>query len=211
MDNANIAIFASGSGSNAENIIRHLSSAPNREDGLTMAAPKSKIAAHSPNIKVSLILSNNKDAYVLQRAANLGVTSVVFTKKELEQGLTVNNILKEHRIDVIILAGFLLKFPERLVKEYPRKIINIHPALLPKYGGKGMYGNNVHKAVIAAQEQESGITVHLVDEHYDNGEHLFQAKCAVTQNDTPETLAAKIHQLEADHFPAVIYRYICSL
>jgi Folate-dependent phosphoribosylglycinamide formyltransferase PurN len=204
MDKANIAIFASGSGSNAENITRYLNFAPNREADLT-------ITAHSPKIEVSLILSNNKDAYVLERAAKLGVASVVFTKKELEQGLTIDNILREYHIDFIILAGFLLKFPERLVKEYSRKIINIHPALLPKYGGKGMYGSNVHKAVIAAGESETGITIHLVDELYDNGEHLFQAKCSVTQNDTPETLAAKIHQLEADHFPAVIYRYIQGL
>ena len=197
MDNANIAIFASGSGSNAENITKYLSDTLNKEN--------------ATNIKVSLILSNKEDAYVLERAAKLKVPSAIFTKKELEQGLAVDNILKEYRIDFIVLAGFLLKFPERLIREYPKKIINIHPALLPKYGGKGMFGDNVHKAVIAAAEQESGITIHLADELYDNGEHLFQAKCAVTQNDTPETLAAKIHLLEAEYFPTTIYGYIRSL
>ena len=197
MDNVNIAIFASGSGSNAENIAKYLSDALNRENGT--------------NIKVSLILSNKEDAYVLERAVKLGITSAVFNKKEMEESLSVDNILKEHRIDFIVLAGFLLKFPERLVEEYASKIVNIHPALLPKYGGKGMYGNNVHKAVIASGESESGITIHLVDNIYDNGRHLFQAKCTITGDDTPETLAAKIHELEARHFPSTIYEYIRSL
>ena len=197
MDNANIAIFASGSGSNAENITRYLSTALNSENGT--------------NIRVSLILSNRDNAYVLERAAKLNIASAVFTKRELEEGSAVDNILKERHIDFIVLAGFLLKFPERLIKRYSPKIVNIHPALLPKYGGKGMYGNNVHKAVIAAQEQESGITIHLVDELYDNGTTLLQVKCAVSPTDTPETLAAKIHKLEAKHFPPTIYEYIRSL
>jgi len=194
MDNVNIAIFASGSGSNAENIIKYLSDTLNKQNGT--------------NIKCTVILSNRPDAYVLERAHRLGIKAATFNKNEIEETLIVDNILKEHRIDFIVLAGFLLKFPERLVKEYRNKIINIHPALLPKYGGKGMYGGKVHQAVIDAKEEESGITIHLVDEIYDNGRHLFQAKCNIAENDTPETLAAKIHRLEGEHFPVVIYNYI---
>ena len=194
MDNVNIAIFASGSGSNAENIIKYLSDTLNKQNGT--------------NIKCTVILSNRPDAYVFERAHRLGIKAATFNKNEIEETLIVDNILKEHRIDFIVLAGFLLKFPERLVKEYRNKIINIHPALLPKYGGKGMYGGKVHQAVIDAKEEESGITIHLVDEIYDNGRHLFQAKCTIAENDTPETLAAKIHRLEGEHFPAVIYNYI---
>ena len=194
MSSINIAIFASGSGSNAENITQHLSSPQNIGAG----------------IKVALILSNKADAYVLERAHRLGVELVVFSKREMEESSIVDTILEEHRIDFVILAGFLLKFPERLVRRYQNRIINIHPALLPKYGGKGMYGERVHQAVIAAKERESGITIHLVNEVYDNGPHLFQAKCNITEDDTPETLAAKIHQLEALHFPSVVFDYICS-
>ena len=194
MSSINIAIFASGSGSNAENITQYLLSPQNKGAG----------------IEVSLILSNKADAYVLERAHRLGVKSAVFSKREMEESSVVDTILAERRIDFIILAGFLLKFPERLVGRYQNRIINIHPALLPKYGGKGMYGERVHQAVIAAKERESGITIHLVNEVYDNGPHLFQAKCNITEEDTPETLAAKIHQLEAQHFPSVVFDYIRS-
>ena len=194
MDNINIAILASGSGSNAENIARYLSSSQNNGAG----------------VNVSLILSNKADAYVLERARRLGIKFIVFSKSEMEEGSVVDTILEEHHIDFVILAGFLLKFPERLVKKYQDRVINIHPALLPKYGGKGMYGERVHQAVIAAKERESGITIHLVNEIYDNGAHLFQAKCTITENDTAETLAAKIHELESEYFPEVIYNYICK-
>jgi len=157
---------------------------------------------------VKLVLSNKEDAFVLQRAKQLNVSSAVFSSKALKEENIVDNLLKENNIDFIILAGFLVKFPDRLVKEYQGRIINLHPSLLPKYGGKGMYGNMVHQAIIEAKEIESGITIHLVDEKYDNGQHLFQTKCTVTPQDTPESLAAKIHSLEYEHFPRVIYEYI---
>lgn len=186
----NIAIFASGSGSNAENIIRHF----NRGNTAT----------------VKLVVCNKENAQVLERAANLGVPSVVLPREELaaENPLKLLHLLEEHNISTIILAGYLLKIPEKLTATYKERIINIHPALLPKFGGKGMYGMNVHRAVIEAGETESGITIHLVDAVYDNGKILFQATCPVIPTDTPESLAAKIHALEKEHFPAVVEKYI---
>jgi phosphoribosylglycinamide formyltransferase-1 len=183
-----IAIFASGSGTNAENIISYFGS--------------------GGNLSVALVLSNKKDAFVLERAAKLGIESVIFSYDELLNSLTVDNILAEKNINLIILAGFLLKIPLRILQKYPERIINIHPALLPKFGGKGMYGMNVHKAVIDAGEKESGITVHVVDEEYDRGKNLFQATCPVSENDTPSSLADKIHTLEMRYFPLVIEGYI---
>lgn len=183
-----IAIFASGSGTNAENIVDFF-----------------KMDSH---IKVSLILSNKNSAYVLERARKLGVKSTVFTADQLNNSTFVDSILAEEKIDAIILSGFLLKVPDRIIAKYSGRIINIHPALLPKFGGKGMYGMNVHKAVIDSGDTESGITIHLVDEFYDNGTILFQSTCNVEPGDTPESLAEKIHKLEYRYFPEVIGKYL---
>lgn len=184
----NIAIFASGSGTNAENIINW--------------------ARNSNHLKVGLVLSNKNSAFVLERAKNNGIPSVTFTSEELKNTTLVDEILRQSKIDAIVLAGFLLKIPGRLINQYPGKIINIHPALLPSYGGKGMYGMNVHNAVIAAGEKKSGITIHVVDEVYDNGDVIFQAECPVNEGDTAELLASKIHELEYLHFPGVIEEYL---
>ena len=186
----NLAVFASGNGSNAENIITHFS-------GSTIAT-------------VKLVISNKADAYVLERARAKGVPSIVMPREELtsETPSALLDTLQQHSIDYIILAGYLLKIPAALTENYKGKIINIHPALLPKFGGKGMYGMNVHKAVLDAGESESGITIHLVDAVYDNGKILFQATCPVLPTDTPEQLATKIHALEKLHFPATIEKYI---
>ncbi len=183
----NIAIFASGSGTNAENIANYF------KDNL--------------HIRVMLILSNKPDAFVLERAKKLGIETAVFLKPDLENG-SVLQMLQEKNIDFIVLAGFLLKIPIAIINAFPNKVINIHPALLPKYGGKGMYGNKVHEEVIANAEKESGITIHFVNEKYDEGGIIFQAKCSINENDTPDTLAGKIHLLEYKHFPAVIERVI---
>lgn len=182
-----IAIFASGSGSNAENIALYFKD--------------------NPNAEVGLILTNKRDAFVLERANKIGVESAVFSSEQLKSGELVN-LLKSKGIDFIVLAGFLLKIPENLIAAFPNKIINIHPALLPKYGGKGMYGDAVHKAVVANREKESGITIHYVNEHYDEGAIIFQAKCVVTETDSYEDVANKIHQLEYEHFPRVIERVL---
>lgn len=190
MENVNIAIFASGNGTNAENIIRYFSG--------------------NTNVSTRLVLTNKADAFVIKRAEKLGVRSVVFNANDLKNGTMVDSILENEKINLIILAGFLLKVPDRIVAKYRGRIINIHPALLPKYGGKGMYGSHVHQAVINASEKESGITIHLVDEVYDNGEVLFRAKCPVLPEDTADTLAEKIHQLESEFFPQIIENYINS-
>lgn len=183
----NICILASGNGSNAENIVRHF-------------------AGH-PNIQVKEILSNKQDAFVHERAKNLHIPSSTFSKEEFQQPAFLERL---RNIDYIILAGFLWLIPSFLVEAFPRRIINIHPALLPKFGGKGMYGDNVHRAVIASGETKSGITIHLVNEEYDKGAILFQANCEVSPKDTAEMLAKKIHFLEYDHFPYVIEEYILS-
>lgn len=182
-----IAILASGSGSNAENIAGYFQ--------------------NNSSVSIALIAANKADAYVLERAKKLEIPSLVFSKDELQKG-HLEAQLKALQIDWIILAGFLLKIPSTLVAAYPNKIINIHPALLPNYGGKGMYGMNVHKAVIAAKEPVSGITIHYVNEHYDEGAIIFQGECTITANDTPEDLAQKIHKLEYAHFPRVIDKVI---
>ncbi len=178
-----IAILASGSGSNAENIIQYF--------------------AGNNTVVFSVILSNRADAYVHERARKLGVPSYTFKKSEFENG-TVLELLQKNQVDFIILAGFLLKIPENLLNAYPDAIINIHPALLPKFGGKGMYGEHVHEAVVAAGEKESGITIHYVNENYDEGQIIFQAKCEVLPSDTPDDVAEKVHALEYLHFPKVI-------
>ncbi|OJV20756.1 MAG: phosphoribosylglycinamide formyltransferase [Bacteroidetes bacterium 41-46] len=184
----NIAIFASGSGTNAENLIKFFS--------------------QSKSIKVALVLSNKNDAYVLERARNLNVPTYTFSPYELTDTSLVDNRLNELKIDAIVLAGFLLKIPDRLLTKFPDRIINIHPALLPNYGGKGMYGLKVHTAVIDAGESESGITIHLVDGKYDNGKTLFQAKCKVDSGETPESLAMKIHDLEYRFFPKIVNEFL---
>ena len=189
MSHFKLAILASGNGSNAAAICSHFQ--------------------NHPSILVSWIGSNKKDAYVLQRAQMLGISSGVFDKQLLESE-TFSVFLNEMGITHIILAGFLLKIPVHLVQTYTDKIINIHPALLPNYGGKGMYGHFVHEAIIEAGEKISGITIHLVNEKYDEGRILFQASCEVLSTDTPDTLAQKIHQLEHQYFPEIIEDYILS-
>lgn len=178
-----VAIFASGSGSNAENIINYFR--------------KKQVI----DIKFT-ILTNNPKAYVIERAKKLNIKYYTFTKEELYNGV-VKNILFHINPDLIVLAGFLLLFPENIISDYPN-IINIHPALLPKYGGKGMFGNNVHKAVIENKEKISGITIHYVNNEYDKGNIILQKECKVEQNDTIDTLAQKIHKLEYKYFPLVI-------
>ncbi|MFH0866117.1 MAG: phosphoribosylglycinamide formyltransferase [Bacteroidota bacterium] len=180
----NIALFASGSGTNAQRIIEYFSG--------------------NTDIKVAAVLSNKNDAYVLQRAQKLNVPSFVFSAKELKETDIVEQKLEEYKIDFIVLAGFLLMVPPSLIKKFHDKIINIHPALLPKYGGKGMYGEHVHKAVITAGEKESGISIHYVNENYDEGNIIFQARCEVLKNDTPETLASRIHELEHKYYPVIL-------
>ena len=184
----NIAIFASGSGTNAENIIRYF-----QENDL---------------IRVALVLSNRSDAYVLERAHRLQVPSEVFLKEDWVSGEQILALLHEYHIDFIVLAGFLVRVPERLLHAYPDKIINIHPALLPKFGGRGMYGDHVHEAVVAAGETESGITIHYINEHYDEGDTIFQAKCPVLPDDSAIDVAQKVHSLEYKHYPLIIERTI---
>ncbi|MBR5610118.1 MAG: phosphoribosylglycinamide formyltransferase [Bacteroidales bacterium] len=185
----NIAVFASGSGSNAENLVSHFKD--------------------STVGRISLILSNKKEACVLKRAERLGVPYDTFTYKEFQDSDHIISLLDKYRIDFIILAGFLLKVPDYLLAKYPGKILNIHPALLPKYGGKGMYGRYVHEAVIAAKEKKSGITIHTIDSQYDCGKTIYQSICTITEDDTPESLEAKIHELEKA-YPQVAEDYIES-
>jgi phosphoribosylglycinamide formyltransferase-1 len=178
----NIAIFASGSGSNAENIVRYF---------------KDK-----ENLNIKCICSNRSDALVLERAKNLDIPTLVFSRDEFYSTDKILNYLRENQIDLIVLAGFLWLIPDNLIHNF--MIINIHPALLPKYGGKGMYGMKVHEAVVANRETESGITIHYVNEQYDAGQIIFQAKCRISEEDTPDDVASKVHQLEYEHFPKVI-------
>lgn len=184
----NIAIFGSGSGSNAEKIYHYFSS-----------------CSHA---KVVLIASNNSSSFILQRAKKLGVDNLVFSKKDLLNFSEINKKLLKKNIDVIVLAGFLLKIPKTLIAFYKNRIINIHPSLLPKYGGKGMYGINVHKAVIKKNEAYSGITIHLVNEFYDKGEILFQEKCTLSEGETAESLSKKISSLEHKYFAPTILNFI---
>ena len=179
-----LAILGSGNGTNAQQI--------------------SEYFAGRTDVEVACIIYNKKDAYIAQRAKNLGIESHYFGRSDFFQNGNVLKYLAEKKVDWVILAGFLWLVPEDMLAAYPNRIINIHPALLPKYGGKGMYGHHVHEAVVAAGEHESGITIHIVDRHYDRGTTLFQARCTVTPDDTPDSLAAKIHLLEKEHFPRVI-------
>mgnify|MGYP003328409660 FL=1 len=182
-----IAIFASGSGTNAEKIIRHFN--------------------HHPQIEVAMLMSNKPDAYALTRAANLGVPASVFSRIEFQDG-TVSDSLIKAGITHIVLAGFLWLIPENLTRNFPDRIINIHPSLLPAFGGKGMYGNRVHQAVKDAGASETGISIHLVNEHYDEGRILFQAKCSISDSDTPDSIAQKVHALEYLHYPELIEQWI---
>ena len=179
-----IAIFASGNGTNAENLIRFFQD--------------------NDKISVVQVLSNNPKAQVLERAKRLNVGTITFDKTALNETDEILNILKNSLPDLIVLAGFLWKFPEKILEAFPNKVINIHPALLPKYGGKGMYGKYVHQAVVNNKETETGITIHYVNEHYDEGAIIFQAKCTVEPTDTFEDVANKIHNLEIAHFPRVV-------
>ena len=179
-----VVIFASGSGSNAENLI--------------------KFFHNSDNASVVQVLTNNPHAKVLDRCKKLKVSALSFNRIAFLQTEDVLNILKASQPDLIILAGFLWKFPENILKAFPNKVINIHPALLPKFGGKGMYGMHVHEAVVNNKETETGITIHYVNENYDEGAIIFQAKCDVLPNDTAEDVASKIHELEMKHFPKVV-------
>ncbi|TLU99424.1 phosphoribosylglycinamide formyltransferase [Dyadobacter luticola] len=179
-----IAIFASGSGSNAEKICEYF--------------------ADRKDVDVSLIFTNNPMAGVIRRALRLQVPVVFFDKKTLYETGKIPQILQNEGIDLIVLAGFMLLVPPILVRTFPDKMVNIHPALLPKYGGKGMYGHHVHEAVINARETQSGITIHYVNEHYDEGNVIFQATCDIAPTDTAEDLEQKIHLLEHEHYPRVI-------
>jgi phosphoribosylglycinamide formyltransferase-1 len=184
----NIAIFASGSGTNAGNIIKYFS---NRKSA-----------------KVSLVLSNKREAYVLKRAEALGVKTVFFDRDDFYNSGRVLGILIGENVEFIVLAGFLLLVPQDILDHFAGRIVNIHPALLPKHGGRGMYGERVHRAVIEAGEKESGITIHYVNDVYDAGDIIFQATCKVGSDDTPESLASKVHELEYRYFPEVIERLL---
>ncbi len=184
-----LAIFASGSGTNAENIIKYF-------------------RGHD-QIEVALVLSNKAGAGVLQRARSAGVPAVVFNRKDLYESGRVMNILKNNDIACIVLAGFLWLIPEELIRNWRGKIVNIHPALLPKYGGKGMYGQRVHETVITNGDKESGITIHHVNENYDEGNIILQKKCPVLKGDTPDRLAGRVHKLEYKYYPKVIEK-LCA-
>jgi len=185
----NAAIFASGEGTNAENIIKHFT--------------------NDPRIKIKLVITNRDDAGVVARAEKYKKNVQIIGKEALNNySDKIIEFLKTEKIDLIILAGFLLKMPEAFVKTFPNKIVNIHPALLPKYGGKGMYGMNVHKAVIENKDTESGISIHFVNEEYDKGELILQQTCKVEPGDTAETLAQKIRALEHEYFPKAIEKLL---
>jgi phosphoribosylglycinamide formyltransferase-1 len=178
-----IAILASGSGSNAENIIKYFS--------------------ENNEVEVPFVISNRKEVYVHERCKYLGVPSYVIPKSDFENGVATKFLL-DNKIDLVVLAGFLLRIPDDMLAAYPNKVINIHPSLLPKYGGKGMYGDNVHKAVVENKETESGITIHFLNDRFDEGEHVAQYKCEVLPTDTPEDVATKVHALEYEWYPKVI-------
>jgi phosphoribosylglycinamide formyltransferase 1 len=185
---AKVAMLASGSGTNVENFIQYFKD--------------------HPVIEVSLVISNNQDAKVLQRASSAGITNIFISREKWLDGRIPLEVLKKHNVDFVILAGFLQLIAPCIIEAYNGKIVNIHPALLPKHGGKGMYGMNVHQAVISSGDSYSGITIHLVNHEYDKGEILFQEKVELRAGDTPESLAEKIHQLEYEYFPKVVEKMI---
>lgn len=178
-----VAILASGEGTNAERIIRYFSD--------------------KSSVKIVLVLTNKAEAGVIRRAQNLGIPVEFVPASGFKEGKALE-VIRQYQADFIVLAGFLLRIPDDILNEYPQRIVNIHPSLLPKYGGKGMYGHHVHEAVLKANEKESGITIHYVDGQYDEGDVIFQAQCPVLPDDTPDSLATRVHQLEYDHFPKVI-------
>ena len=186
-----IAIFASGSGTNAQKIIEYL--------------------ADNEEMEVSIVLTNNPDAYVLQRASDLEVPAYVFDRKMFYETGQVHDVLQQIGVDYIVLAGFLWLVPTDILRSWPNRIVNIHPALLPKVGGKGMYGDRVHKAVIDAGEKETGISIHYVNEKYDEGKIIFQEKFEVLPDDTPDSIAERIHVLEHKYFPEVIEKLVLSI
>ena len=187
----NVAVFVSGNGSNGEQLIKHFK--------------------HSDFVNIALVLSNRQDAYALTRAENHNVNTVVLNKKEINDKDVLLKLLKFYHIDFIVLAGFLLMIPDYLIEEYPNKIINLHPALLPKFGGKGMYGHYVHEAVKAAGETMTGFTVHYVSPVCDGGQIIEQYVIDVDPKDTPEDIARKENLLELEYFPSVVERVICSI
>lgn len=188
--NKRIVIFASGSGSNAESIVHHFENKP---------------------VDVVLFLTNNEDAGIIKRGKRLGIPTLIIDKKSFSQSSAVLDMLQGLAIDLIVLGGFLWLIPERLIGAFPDRIINIHPALLPKYGGKGMYGHHVHEAVVAKKEKESGITIHLVNEQYDEGRILFQKSMPILPSDSPEEVAAKVLKIEHEYFPKVVEEYLIGL
>lgn len=187
----NIAIFASGSGTNAQAIIDYFET--------------------TKTARVGIVLSNRRGAFVLERAAKHNIPTLCFNREMLyNETQTILDTLRSYDVDLIILAGFMMLVPVDIIRAYENRILNIHPALLPKYGGRGMYGDFVHEAVVAAGERESGITIHYVNDHYDKGDVIFQARCAVESTDTAQDVAAKVHRLEHAHFPRVIEQIILS-
>ena len=186
----NIAIFVSGSGTNCENIIRYF--------------------AQKPEVNVTLVVSNKAEAYALVRAERLGVERAVVNKADFNDAEKLMPLLRRHHVHFIVLAGFLLMVPDFLLQAFPRRIVNIHPSLLPKYGGRGMWGHHVHEAVKAAGDKETGITIHYVSEVCDGGEIIAQFRTTVTPDDTPDDIAAKVHELEQAHFPHVIEQVIAN-
>ena len=185
-----LSIFVSGNGTNLQRIAEYF--------------------ANNPEVEIANVVCNNPKAYSIERAKNLGIPLRMITKEEFKGEAFIKE-MQILDIDLIVLAGFLWKIPEALVKVFPKRIVNIHPALLPKYGGKGFYGEHVHEAVVAAKEAQSGITVHYVNEIYDNGEIILQARVALDENETPDSLAAKIHQLEQAYFPVAIEQVLKAI
>ena len=183
-----IAVFASGSGSNAEEIFKYFKD--------------------HDKIEAVLLMSNNPNAYALERAKNYGIKTAVFNRAEFKEGTAIRDNLSKSGATHIVLAGFLWLIPQYLLDGFPDRIINIHPALLPRYGGKGMYGAKVHEAVKASGDLETGITIHLVNSNYDEGRILFQGKCSISENHTPDEIAACVHRLEHEHYPRVIEQWI---
>jgi phosphoribosylglycinamide formyltransferase 1 len=188
MNKKRIAIFASGSGTNAQKIAEYFS--------------------ESERVEIALVLSNNATAGVIDRAKRLQIPVVLFDRKLFYETNKIVQLLQNQRIDLVVLAGFMMLVPQHMVAAFPNKIVNIHPALLPKFGGKGMFGHHVHEAVVAAGEAESGITIHYVNEHYDEGAIVFQASCPVQPTDSPDDVANKVHVLEHQHYPTVIERLL---
>ena len=187
----NIAIFASGNGTNAENIIKYFSG--------------------NKDIKVKIVMANKTDAFVLERAHRLGIPTLYINREQWADATHILTLLHEQQIDFIVLAGFLARIPDALLHAYPNRIVNIHPSLLPKFGGKGMYGNKVHEAVVTAGETESGITIHYLNEHYDEGQIIAQYRCPVMPDDTPQDVATRVHALEYEYYPKVIEQLLTAL